>query len=92
VTLKRASKLAAKIVQNRQEFTREPNYRFERAERDRTKKGQKRQEAAATTAKGGASRRQRHPRTDRGERAARNLIGARPYRVPAALISLAAFG
>jgi len=60
---------------------RKPNYRFERAERDRAKKAKKRQEAAAATGKGGDPRRRRHARTDRGERAARNLIDARLYRI-----------
>ena len=51
---------------------RKPNYRFERAERDRTKKAkndkklQRQQERAATCADDGCSR------TDRGERAARS--------------------
>jgi len=53
---------------------RKPNYRFERAERDRVKKAKKRGEAA--TAAAGTSRRTRRRRRSRancGVRVARNL-------------------
>ena len=70
--MKRARKLAAKLQIVRSLLMRKPNYRFERAERDRAKKAkndkklQRQQERAATCADDGCSR------TDRGERAARS--------------------
>ena len=60
---------------------RKPNYRFGRAERDRAKKA-KRTRSCSGGRKGRDPRRRRRSPTDRGERAARNLIDARPCRIP----------